>query len=90
MGSDHLELESFGVNGSMKLNVLKSFKDGTYYEDFFAEKALATLRAAVITAGKGDGAKTHLMQVEDPNAVDAGFIGKVQPCDVSIFDVTVE
>ena len=48
------------------------------------------LLAAVTTAGKGDGAKAHLMQVEDPNAVAAGFIGKVQPCGVSIFDVTVE
>lgn len=46
--------------------------------------------AKVTTAGKGDGAKAHLMQVEDPNAVAAGFIGKVQPCGVSIFDVTVE
>ncbi len=46
--------------------------------------------AAVTTAGKGDGAKAHLMQVEDPNARAAGFIGKVQPCGVSIFDVTVE
>lgn len=30
------------------------------------------------------------MQVEDPNAVPAGFIGKVQLCGVSVFDVTVE
>ena len=46
--------------------------------------------AKVTTAGKGDGAKAHLMQVEDPNAPSAGFIGKVQPCGVSIFDVIVE
>jgi len=36
--SDHLELLSYGVNGRMNLNVLKRFKDGTYYEDFFADK----------------------------------------------------
>lgn len=48
------------------------------------------LLAKVSTEGKGDGAKAHLMQVEDPDAVAAGFVGKVQPCGVSIFDVTVE
>ncbi len=41
--SDHPELMSFGCNGRMNLNVLKRFKDGTYYEDFFAEKTLAVL-----------------------------------------------
>lgn len=46
--------------------------------------------AAVTTAGKGDGAKAHLMQVEDPNAVAAGFIGKIPPCGLSIFDITVK
>ncbi len=48
------------------------------------------LLAKVTTSAKGDGAKAHLMQVEDPNAAAAGFIGRVQPCGVSIFDVTVE
>ncbi len=38
--SDHRELMSIGVNGAMNLNPLKRFKDGTYYEDFFAKKAL--------------------------------------------------
>lgn len=38
--SDHRELLSFGVNGKMNLNPLKRFKDGTYYEDFFAEKVV--------------------------------------------------
>ena len=42
--SDHPELMSFGCNGRMNLNVLKRFKDGTYYEDFFAEKTLAVLQ----------------------------------------------
>ncbi|MBE6644969.1 MAG: hypothetical protein E7612_06295 [Ruminococcaceae bacterium] len=37
--TDYPELFSFGKNGRMNLNVLKRFKDGTYYEDFFAEKA---------------------------------------------------
>ena len=36
--SNHRELMSIGRNGRMNLNVLKRFKDGTYYEDFFAEK----------------------------------------------------
>ncbi len=48
------------------------------------------LLAAVTTAGKGDGAKAHLMQVEDPNAIAKGFIGKIPPCGLSIFDVTVK
>ena len=30
--TDHPELQSFGVNGRMNLNVLKRFKDGTYYK----------------------------------------------------------
>lgn len=38
--SDHLELLSYGVNGRMKLNVLKRFKDGSYYEDFFVDKVV--------------------------------------------------
>lgn len=38
--SAHRELMSVGVNGSMNLNPLKRFKDGTYYEDFFAEKVV--------------------------------------------------
>ena len=38
--SDHMELLSYGVNGRMKLNVLKRFKDGTYYEDFFVDKVV--------------------------------------------------
>ena len=38
--SDHLELLSYGVNGRMNLNVLKRFKDGTYYEDFFCDKVV--------------------------------------------------
>ncbi|MBR5507915.1 MAG: hypothetical protein IKV88_07720 [Clostridia bacterium] len=41
--SDHLELLSYGVNGRMKLNVLKRFKDGTYYEDFFVDKVVKCL-----------------------------------------------
>ncbi|MBQ4631704.1 MAG: hypothetical protein IJB70_12065 [Clostridia bacterium] len=41
--SDHLELLSYGVNGRMKLNVLKRFKDGTYYEDFFVDKVVRCL-----------------------------------------------
>lgn len=41
--SDHPELLSIGVNGKMNLNVLKRFKDGTYYEDFFADKIEKTL-----------------------------------------------
>jgi len=41
--SDHLELLSYGVNGRMKLNVLKRFKDGTYYEDFFVDKIVRCL-----------------------------------------------
>ena len=40
--SEHKELLSFGVNGKMNLNVLKRFKDGTYYEDFFADKVVKT------------------------------------------------
>ncbi len=40
---DHRELTSFGVNGRMNLNVLKRFKDGTYYEDFFVKKAVAVM-----------------------------------------------
>ena len=48
------------------------------------------LLAAVTTAGKGDGAKAHLMQVEDPNAIAKGFIGKIPPCGLSIFDVMVK
>ena len=38
--SNHRELLSIGVNGKMNLNPLKRFKDGTYYEDFFAEKVV--------------------------------------------------
>lgn len=41
--SDHKELMSYGVNGRMNLNVLKRFKDGTYYEDFFLEKIVNAL-----------------------------------------------
>ncbi len=48
------------------------------------------LIAPIKTAGAGDGAKAHLMQVEDPNAKAIGFIGKVPPVGISIFDVTVE
>ena len=41
--SDHLELLSYGVNGRMNLNVLKRFNDGTFYEDFFADKAFEAI-----------------------------------------------
>ena len=41
--TDYPELFSFGKNGRMNLNVLKRFKDGTYYEDFFLEKAIAAI-----------------------------------------------
>ena len=40
--SDHRELMSIGRNGRMNLNVLKRFRDGTYYEDFFADKIVQT------------------------------------------------
>ena len=40
--SDHRELLSIGVNGKMNLNPLKRFKDGTFFEDFFAEKVVKT------------------------------------------------
>ena len=38
--SNHRELLSIGVNGQMNLNPLKRFKDGTYFEDFFAQKVV--------------------------------------------------
>ena len=41
--SDYPELLSLGKNGRMNLNVLKRFKDGTYYEDFFVKKGLETI-----------------------------------------------
>jgi len=41
--SEHKELMSFGRNGRMNLNVLKRFKDGSYYEDFFVKKVAAAL-----------------------------------------------
>ena len=41
--TDYPELFSFGKNGRMNLNVLKRFKDGTYYEDFFLEKCIAAI-----------------------------------------------
>ncbi len=41
--SDHPELMSFGEGGRMNLNVLKRFKDGTYYEDFFVDKITRAL-----------------------------------------------
>ncbi len=40
---DHIELKSHLRNIKWSLNVLKRFKDGTYYEDFFAEKLCQTL-----------------------------------------------
>lgn len=36
--SDHPELLQHMRHGKYSLNVLKRFKDGTYYEDFFADK----------------------------------------------------
>lgn len=41
--SDHPELRSFKRNADRSLCCLKRFKDGTYYEDFFAEKLVQTL-----------------------------------------------
>ena len=41
--TDYPELFSFGKNGRMNLNVLKRFKDGTYYEDFFLKKCLEAI-----------------------------------------------
>ena len=41
--SEHKELMSFGCNGRMNLNVLKRFKDGSYYEDFFVKKVCEAL-----------------------------------------------
>ncbi len=40
---DHIELKSHLRDIKWSLNVLKRFKDGTYYEDFFAEKICQTL-----------------------------------------------
>ena len=41
--SDYPELLSIGCNGRMNLNVLKRFKDGTFYEDFFIKKVVDVL-----------------------------------------------
>lgn len=41
--SDHPELLQYMRYGKYSLNVLKRFKDGTYYEDFFADKVCKML-----------------------------------------------
>lgn len=41
--SDHMELNRITHKGGESLNALKRFKDGSYYEDFFAEKLLSFL-----------------------------------------------
>ena len=41
--TDHPELRSFKRDADRSLCCLKRFKDGTYYEDFFAEKLVQTL-----------------------------------------------
>ncbi len=40
---DHIELKAHLRNIKWSLNVLKRFKDGTYYEDFFIDKLCQTL-----------------------------------------------
>ncbi|TMV48764.1 hypothetical protein FE783_17110 [Paenibacillus mesophilus] len=42
--SDHKELMGVWTNGTASLNVLKRFKDGTYYEDFFLAKLQQALK----------------------------------------------
>lgn len=42
--SDHRELIGVWTIGNASLNVLKRFKDGTYYEDFFLAKVRQALR----------------------------------------------
>jgi hypothetical protein len=41
--SDHQEIRTCRINYPGNLMCLKRFKDGTYYEDFFAEKLVQTL-----------------------------------------------
>jgi len=41
---DHKEIIGVWMNSNYSLNVLKRFNDGTYYEDFFLEKARKALR----------------------------------------------